>query len=297
MGDNKFPAGKVITKGDLLMEQKNNDEMYDEMLSMVALEKQYEELTLKDDFMFGKIMQDERNCIDMLERLTGNKIEGVKSVISQKAVRVTNDSKGVRYDIYVEDNKENIYDSEMQQEKEKNMPMRARFYQGLIDLNMLEIGKQYAELKNSYVIFICTFDLFDKGLYCYEFENICKDDESLKLQDGRKILIFNTKGSIVNVSRETQDFLEFIETNKTSDEYTERLNNDVKMARMNKEWRVEYMKTLLHDMDVMKKGSDKKLYAVVRNLLNKGMDISEICEVAECSEEYVEEVRKNLLVH
>ena len=57
------------------------------------------------------------------------------------------------------------------------------------------------------------------------------------------------------------------------------------------------MKTLLHDMDVMKKGSDKKLYAVVRNLLNKGMDISEICEVAECSEEYVEEVRKNLLVH
>ena len=119
MGDNKFPAGKVITKGDLLMEQKNNDEMYDEMLSMVALEKQYEELTLKDDFMFGKIMQDERNCIDMLERLTGNKIEGVKSVISQKAVSVTNDSKGVRYDIYVEDNKENIYDSEMQQEKEK----------------------------------------------------------------------------------------------------------------------------------------------------------------------------------
>ena len=31
MGDNKFAAGKVITKGDLLMEQKNNDEMYDEM--------------------------------------------------------------------------------------------------------------------------------------------------------------------------------------------------------------------------------------------------------------------------
>ena len=145
MGDNKFPAGKVITKGDLLMEQKNNDEMYDEMLSMEALGKQYAELTLKDDFMFGKIMQDERNCIDMLERLTGNKIEGVKSVISQKAVRVTNDSKGVRYDIYVEDNKENIYDSEMQQEKEKNIPMRARFYQGLIDLNMLEIGKEYAK--------------------------------------------------------------------------------------------------------------------------------------------------------
>ena len=105
--------------------------------------------------------------------------------------------------------------------------------------------------------------------------------------------------------QETQDFLEFIETNKTSDEYTERLNNDVKIARMNKEWRVEYMKTLLHDMDVRREGRTKgreegreeKSYAVVRNMLNKGMDISEICEVAECSEEYVEEVRKTLLVH
>ena len=101
--------------------------------------------------------------------------------------------------------------------------------------------------------------------------------------------------------QETQDFLEFIETNKTSDEYTERLNNDVKIARMNKEWRVEYMKTLLHDMDVRKEGREEgreeKSYAVVRNMLNKGMDISEICEVAEFCEEYVEEVRKTLLVH
>ena len=37
----------------------------------------------------------------------------------------------------------------------------------------------------------------------------------------------NYEASIVNVNRETQDFLEFIETNKTSDEYNERLNNDV----------------------------------------------------------------------
>ena len=114
-------------------------------------------------------------------------------------------------------------------------------------------------------------------------------------------MIFNTKGNTINVSKETYDFLKYIETNVVSDEYTERLSRDVSKARMNKEWRVEYMKTLLHDMDVMRKGREEgreeKSYAVVRNLLNKGMDISEICEVAECSAEYVEKVKKTLLVH
>ena len=72
-------------------------------------------------------------------------------------------------------------------------------------------------------------------------------------------MIFNTKGSIVNVSRETQDFLEFIETNKTSDEYTERLNNDVKIARMNKEWRVEYMTLHMRDMENQEIGEARTL--------------------------------------
>ena len=44
-------------RGDLLMEQKN----LRQPLSKEALEVRYEKLTLKDDFMFGKVMQDERN--------------------------------------------------------------------------------------------------------------------------------------------------------------------------------------------------------------------------------------------
>ena len=280
------------------MTQKNNDEL----LLRESIEARYEKLTLKDDFMFGKIMQNERNCIDMLERLTGNKIEGIKSNISQKSVRVTNDSKGVRYDVYVEDYSDNIYDAEMQQsggnKDIETLPKRTRFYQGMVDLNLLESGGDYRELKNSYIIFICTFDPFKKGLYCYEFENVCKDDSTLKLLDGRKILIYNTKGKKINVSKETLDFLKYIETNKVCDDYTERLSHDVTKARKNKEWRVEYMKTLLHDMDVRREGREEgreeKAYAVVMNMLRKGMSILDICELTECSEEYVEKVKRSL---
>ena len=280
------------------MKQKNNDEL----LLRETIEASYEKLTLKDDFMFGKVMQNERNCIDMLERLTGNKIEGIKSSVNQKAIRITNDSKGVRYDVYVEDHSDNVYDAEMQQNGRNKdidmLPRRARFYQGMVDLNLLESGGNYRELKNSYIIFICTFDPFGNGLSCYEFENVCKDNSKIKLLDGRKILIYNTKGKDINVDKRTLSFLEFIETNKVCDEYTERLSQDVAKARMNKEWRVEYMKTLRHDMDVREEGREESreetTYAIVMNMLRKGVAVIDICELTECSEEYVEGLRQTM---
>ena len=38
------------------------------------------------------------------------------------------------------------------------------------------------------------------------------------------------------------------------DEYTKKLQNSVAMARHNRKWRVEYMKTFVHDMDVRREG-------------------------------------------
>ena len=146
------------------------------------LKADYEELSLADDFMFCKIMVKPRNCIEMLKRLTGNKIERIKAVAEQKVIQVTSDSKGIRYDVYVEE---------------------------------------------------------------------------LKLFDGRKILFFNTKGTIKNISPEAEILLEYIEKKKVGDKYTEGLEKQVKMARMNKEWRVEYMKTYFHDIDVRDEGREE----------------------------------------
>lgn len=38
------------------------------------------------------------------------------------------------------------------------------YCQGMIDLNILEKGEDYRNLKKSYVIFICTFDQYGKGV-------------------------------------------------------------------------------------------------------------------------------------
>jgi len=147
-----YKYAPAVYERRLLMEQKKN------------IKAEYEKLSLTDNFIFGKIMQDERNCIDMLERLTGNHIESVKTVVNQKTIQVTNDSKGIRYDVYVEDDNEIMYDAEMQNRgsgKDTNIHVlskRVRAYQGLMDINSLENGGSYKELRNSYIIFICTFE-------------------------------------------------------------------------------------------------------------------------------------------
>ena len=144
------------------------------MLTEEEIRAEYEKKDITDDFIFGKVMENPVNSIPMLEFLTGNKIESVNTIITQKAIKITSDGKGVRYDVYVEDDKDIVYDTEMQNRSANTdtLPRRVRFYQGMIDLNILESGADYDMLKESYVIFICTFDPFGKDLCCYEFENI-----------------------------------------------------------------------------------------------------------------------------
>ena len=52
-----------------------------------------------------------------------------------------------------------------------NLPLgkRARYYQSNMDLDCLEKGADYTELKKCYVIFICTFDYFKKDAPVYFF--------------------------------------------------------------------------------------------------------------------------------
>lgn len=45
--------------------------------------------------------------------------------------------------------------------------------QGMIDLNILEKGDNYKDLKRIFIIFVCTFDFFGEGRHIYTFENRC----------------------------------------------------------------------------------------------------------------------------
>jgi len=268
-----------------------------ELLARIPEDMVYENQTISNDFIFGKVMQDKGLCTELLELLTGNKLDEDITINAQKFIKVTNDSRGVRYDVYVEDGKNTVYDAEMQN-KNVDMPKRARYYSGMVDLNLLESGGSYKDLKNCYIMFICTFDPFGKGLCCYEFENYSIKDEMFSLEDGRKILIFNTKGKYINVPDKVKEFLDYIETKKSTNAFTDKIDIAVNKARQNKEWRLEYMKTLLHDMDVRlegeeigrEKGRIELLVSQIVKKIKKGKTFDIIAQELEEDVEYIEKI-------
>ena len=69
--------------------------------------------------------------------------------------------------MYVKDEKEVVYDIEMQVSHTKELPKRSRYYQSMIDLQLIDKGQLYDELKRSYVIFINPFDSLFYGIICH----------------------------------------------------------------------------------------------------------------------------------
>ena len=122
-------------------------------------EKTYDELEFTDDFLFCNILiENEDLCIELVEMTTGRKVKSIVKPEDQKSIRLTYDGKGVRLDVYFEDEDNVIYDIEMQTTRKYNLRKRSRYYQGMIDLNILSKGADYNRLKEAYIIFICTFD-------------------------------------------------------------------------------------------------------------------------------------------
>ena len=63
----------------------------------------------------------------------------------------------------------------MQKANNGDIIKRSRYYQSQIDASEFLKGYSYRDLKNSYIIFICMFDLFGKDQYIYRFENYDKE--------------------------------------------------------------------------------------------------------------------------
>ena len=207
----------------------------------LAMVKTYEELELKDDFMFSVIMRDPRYVKPFLETILRIKIAKIEYPEVQKNIDIAAGAKGIRLDVYVEDEKHTVFNLEMQTTTARNLPKRMRYYQGMIDLNILEKGDDYNHLKKSYVIFICTFDPFGLGRHIYTFENRCSEDTTLTLNDGTVKIILNTKGTLDDVSPEMKRLLDYVDGKGVSDTFTRDLEEAVQSARQNEKWRLDYM--------------------------------------------------------
>ena len=108
--------------------------------------RKLQDLTIKDNFMFGAVMVDEELCREFLELALGFKIEKV-TVSKEKSIVYHPEYKGVRLDVIAADEKRTHYNVEMQVLRKKNLGKRSRYYHSQIDMELLLTGMEYGSLQ------------------------------------------------------------------------------------------------------------------------------------------------------
>ncbi len=267
--------------------------------------KPYEELEFTDDFIFSKILQNNPElCKELTELILGRKIAGIVQVQQQKPIEITANGRGVRFDVYMTDANDIIYDIEMQTAKFKSLPKRSRYYQGMIDLNVLERGAKYSELRSCYIIFICVENPFPKvGLHKYTFVNTCREKNDLELNDESVKIFLSADGTADDISEEMKAFLSYLKNHVCSSDFTKRIEAEVDNARKHTRWRMEYMTLYEHEQIAREEGRNEGLRdgicGTARFALETGMPLKEIIDkisviyniTNEKAEEYVRSVR------
>lgn len=217
-------------------------------------QKNYDELTIKDEFMFGKICSKPQNRKLILDSLLQIDLHEKEGDI-EKQIRVYKDSKYARLDLVSKDENDRIYNAEMQNksknpERQKELPKRSRYYQALIDTDYFKAGKTYLHMPEIYIIFICTFDPFERGLPIYTLETKCNEVNLTDYDDGVHKIFFNTTADLSELPQSIRNMLQYIETGVASDNATKAIDEEVTEARIKEEWREEYMRTLTYHDEI-----------------------------------------------
>ena len=256
--------------------------------------KKFEDLTFTDDFMFCKVMQNPDLCKRLIEMILSDKIGKIAYISVQHNINTYEQAKSVRFDVLVQTENGKFYDVEMQVSNEKNIPKRMRFYQAAIDISFLDKGNFYNDLNDSFIIFICLFDIIGKNRPVYTFKNLCIEDKNISLQDGTKKVIINADAFNNTRNKALKGFLEYLKTGKTKSEFTRRIEEVIQTIKENEQARQEYRLMSTFEMDARYKGFTEGTYNTKREtakiLKQLGDSIQKIMQVTGLPEEEIEKL-------
>ena len=161
-----------------------------------------------NDFIFALVMRDPDICKGIAELIIPDEEIGeVKIAASENSspdkknekdeleialqayLDFGKDMRGVRFDAYVK-TADKWIDIEMQTTNKHDLEKRSRYYQALMNTDCLEKGGRFKDLKNTYVVFICTFDYLGLGEPMYVVESYIRKND-LHFNDGTSKILLN----------------------------------------------------------------------------------------------------------
>mgnify|MGYP002740876592 CR=1 FL=1 len=209
--------------------------------------KRLQDLTIKDNFMFCAVMSEEENCTRFLEMVLGFPISRI-DVSYERNMVYHPEYKGIRLDVYAKDQNNKRYNVEMQVKRDVALVKRSRYYHSQMDMELLAAGTSYEELPDTFVIFLCDYDPFGRGLYCYTCAMQCKEDASVECDDGCQTIYLSTKGkNTEKIPESLVRFLKFVAADMEQsesdfeDEFVGQLQKAIHNVKESREMGERYM--------------------------------------------------------
>ena len=197
------------------------------MFNEEALQKKWESLTFTDNFIFSHVMHDEDICRQVVELILGVRIGKIHYLSAQDEHKTDPDSMRIIMDVFLRD-EDKIINVEMQTGHKKELPRRSRYYQSVADVSTTPSSSLYPHLPDNILIFICTFDPFDRGFSRYTFQYSCDEDSQLKLKDGSLRIFLNTATEeLNNLDQKLQAFYHYIQKGVVESELTQNISRKI----------------------------------------------------------------------
>ncbi|MBO5125077.1 MAG: Rpn family recombination-promoting nuclease/putative transposase [Spirochaetaceae bacterium] len=223
--------------------------------------KRWEDLDITDDFIFTRVMRNKKLCRTLLEMILKVKIGRIKFLTSHHAIQIDPNAKGIIMDVYLRDENK-VINVEMQASNHGDLPRRARYYQAAADIDTTPKGSEYSDLKQNYVIFICTFDPFNRGKPLYRFQNIClEDDEPIFLNDDTEKLFLNTAAKALDsLDGDLRLFYDYVRERTAQTTFTKELDSSISKLKQEKEERSMYLTYTSRMMECRRDGYEEGLH-------------------------------------
>ena len=231
------------------------------MLTEAELQKKWESLTFTDDFIFSRVMHDEHICRQVVELILGIRIGKIRYLSAQDEHKTDPDSMRIIMDVFLRD-ENRIINVEVQTGHKKELPKRSRDYQSVADVSTTSTGTKYRDLPENILIFICTFDPFDRDFPRYTFQYICNEDKRLKLKDGSLRIFLNTKANGLSaLDQKLQAFYHYLQDGVVESDLTQTISDSITTLKNNSIERRHYMTLALKmadiEYDAYEEGFDK----------------------------------------
>ena len=211
------------------------------MLTEAELQKKWESLTFTDNFIFSRVMHDEHICRQVVELILGVRIGKIRYLSAQDEHKTDPDSMRIIMDVFLRD-ENRIINVEVQTGHKKELPKRSRYYQSVADVSTTSTGTKYRDLPENILIFICTFDPFDRDFPRYTFQYICNEDKRLKLKDGSLRIFLNTKATELSaLDQKLQAFYHYLQNGVVESDLTQTISDSITTLKNNSNERRFYM--------------------------------------------------------